>query len=121
MHQYDEARLALAKAIALDSTAANSIKHLGTLNLRTGHLEEARIGFEHAIALDQNYNGGYLGQAYILLLQGDVNGTLAKVEYAIQKGATFEALSNDDDLNGLRKEMKWNELMKKHFPDKLKY
>ncbi|MBK9643217.1 MAG: tetratricopeptide repeat protein [Saprospiraceae bacterium] len=116
MHQYDEARLALAKAIALDSTAANSIKHLGTLNLRTGHLEEARIGFEHAIALDQNYNGGYLGQAYILLLQGDVNGTLAKVEYAIQKGATFEALSNDDDLNGLRKEMKWNELMKKHFP-----
>jgi tetratricopeptide (TPR) repeat protein len=120
MHQYDEARLALVKAIDLDSTAANTLKHLATLNLRTGHLEEARKGFEHAITVNQNYSGGYLGQAYILVIQGDLNGAMSKVEFAIQKGATFEALSNDEDLIGLRKEIKWNELMNKYFQEKIK-
>ena len=59
--------------------------------------------------------------AYLLVSEGKTNEAFGLVEQAISKGSNFEQLHLDEDLAPLREQKdKWNALMKKHFPDKLK-
>jgi len=130
--RYAEAEPVFKKAIALDSMLANPRKHLGTVCFKTNRPELARQNFLKAIALNPNYAGAMLGMAYLsaeALAKADAPASakdsagkeaLDYVEQAIGKGSTFEQLELDEDLAPLRALPQWKELMKKHFPDKVK-
>ncbi|MFN0175857.1 MAG: tetratricopeptide repeat protein [Saprospiraceae bacterium] len=118
--RFAEAEPVLKKAIALDSTYANPRRHLGMVCFKTNRPEEARQNFLKAMELNPNYAGAMLGMAYLLVAEGKIDEAFGFIEQAIQKKATFEELESDTDLAPLRALPEWKELMKKHFPDKVK-
>ncbi|MFN0015225.1 MAG: tetratricopeptide repeat protein [Saprospiraceae bacterium] len=141
---YAEAEPVFKKAIALDPAYANPRKHLGMVCFKTNRPEEARQHFLKAIALNPNYVAAMLGMACLLASEDKTDEALAYVEQVIGKGSTseqregdkdaksrrpkatsdrgstFEQLERDEDLAPLRALPAWKELMKKHFPDKVK-
>ncbi|MEQ1744942.1 MAG: tetratricopeptide repeat protein [Saprospiraceae bacterium] len=118
--RYDEAEPIFKKTIALDSTFANPRRHLGMVCFKTKRPNEARQNFQKALALNPNYAPAILGMAYLLAAEGKTTEALGYVEQTIGKGAAFQQLETDTDLAPLRALPEWRELMKKHFPDKVK-
>ncbi len=67
--EIDAALQAIAETIRLSPSYAPAYYRHGTFQLETGELASARESFARAMELDQEYFGGWLGTARVLLLE----------------------------------------------------
>ncbi len=125
---YTEAELLLQKAKELDPQNPISYRMLGTICFKTKRAEDARQYFLKTIELSPTAQGARLGLAYVAaeaLANADPEKTkklkaeaLNWITQAIEMGATYPQLEQDQDLNPLKSLPEWGELMSKHFPKK---
>jgi tetratricopeptide (TPR) repeat protein len=75
-------------------------------------------------SIQYNYHdmsGAYYQLACIYSQQGMTDKSMNAYETALQKGfQDLELIQNDSDMDLLKKQGKWNELMKKYFPERIK-
>jgi tetratricopeptide (TPR) repeat protein len=118
--RYAEAELHFKKVIELDSFDANSRQLLGMVYFKTNRHDQAKQHFLKAISLNLNNSSAMVGMAYVLAVEGKIDGAIGYIEQAIAKGSTLEQLEKDEDLAQLRNTPEWKEFMKKSFPENIK-
>jgi tetratricopeptide (TPR) repeat protein len=81
---------------------------------------ESAIEYNKAIQLNPKIATTYYNLACVLSLQNKTEEGFIQLEIAIQKGFNqYENIQWDTDLDNLKlQKEKWDELMKKYFPDK---
>ena len=94
---------------------------LGIVYFQSKDFERAENSFLKAIQLDASYPDAFYNLACVKSVQGDFTSGFNYLESAIQYGfSDWEFALLDPDLTLLRQQIKWNELMKKYFPDQFK-
>ncbi len=120
--QLNEAETVLKRAIHLDSLHQRSINNLGYLYYLTGRLKESEVFFQQAYKIDSTDNYALNCLACLYSKFNQVDRAFTYLNLALEQGwNNIEQLENDDDLLLLRNQKeKWNALMKKYFPEKMK-
>jgi superkiller protein 3 len=114
----EEAEEAFRRAIEVDAQYPLGHYDLGWILAKTeSRQKEALASFKRALALDEDLPWAYYSIACIYALWGRKKAALAFFEKALQKGLDDRAhIDGDSDLDGLRNDPKFRDLMERHFP-----
>lgn len=122
LNNFEEAEKMLQEAILLD--ADNIVAHfeLGFNYILWKRYDESIVEYLKVIQLDPNHAVAYYNLACAFSLNNSTDDAFAQLELAIQKGFNeYNDLQNDKDLENLKADKeKWDALMVKYFPEKIK-
>lgn len=110
--QLVEGKAVLERAISVNPQYALAHYDLGTVLAKGTELERALSCFEKAFAIDPNLYWAYYSAGCIHARAGRMAPALELIEQALQKGLTdFEHVRTDSDLDQLRKDDRFVELI----------
>ncbi len=120
--KYSESEQMFLKAIELDANYGKAYSGLGIVYLSTNKLDEAEKAFKKGIVADPKDIDLRYNLACVHNLKGETDQAFDALEQAFQAGFNdYDWIQQDEDLSNLRKQtQRWNAMMKKYFPEKVK-
>ncbi len=117
IEMYDSAMLYLQQAYRLDSNAYAPAHNLGLLYHSLGQYNQAIYYLTKAVHNDQNKNKACIELASSYALANQPVQAVEFLQKGIERGfKNFESLLDDPDLEDLKKEKSFQELMDRHVP-----
>ena len=120
LKKYDEAESILWKGFQKDSTYIPLLNALGGVYAGKNELEKAEYFYTKAIDLDSYSSIPYYNLAMVQARQNKATEAIENLETFLQKGGTryYDHIKNNTDLDPIRNDDGFKELMKKYFPEK---
>lgn len=98
--------------------ASNEMVKLGIAQLGQGKLDEAERSFTSALKVDPRQSLAYYNMAVLRLRQGRSDDALKQFEASFMNGfAYFDKLDEDRDLDPIRQDKRFSELLARYRPD----
>ncbi|MBK9108776.1 MAG: caspase family protein [Saprospiraceae bacterium] len=118
----EEATQQFNKAIEVAPNDAETHYQLGVVYNQLKRYEESVKANRLAIQLNPEFSMAYYNLACGLSMLSKTEEAFTQLELAIQKGFNnLDTIEQDSDLQNLKlQKEKWNKLLKKYFPDKMK-
>ncbi len=122
LQQIEKAEYQFNKAHNIDPNNAETHFQLGLVYNQMKRYEESATENRISIKLNPDFPVAYYNLACALSMLNKTDDAFPPLELAIQKGFNeYENMQKDTDLENLRlQKEKWEALMKKYFPDKIK-
>ncbi|MBK8556505.1 MAG: tetratricopeptide repeat protein [Lewinellaceae bacterium] len=126
LQRWEDAAVMMQKAVDLGPPIASIRAMLGNM---LGHvpdrMEDARVVLNNVIELDPDYPDTYIHLAQLALRKNNLTEAWQYFEKGLEKGLGsgqlwLEDVQADPDFDVMRKDAKWNELLKKYLPDEFK-
>jgi tetratricopeptide (TPR) repeat protein len=118
---FDKAKYYFDLALKIDSASAYTWNNLGNYYFYQKQFQHADENYFKAIRYDSTYVDPYYNLACSMSLQNQNEKAYQYLELALKIGYDYNWIHKDADLYELRKDSeRWNVLMKKYFPDKIK-
>ena len=115
---FEKAILFFSKAYDLEKDINEINSMLGMSYLFNGNLDKAKIFFLNAVEIDSTINNDYYNLACIFALQSNHESSIKFLQKALYWGfIDYKHLINDSDLDSIRKNKKYKDLIKKYFSD----
>ena len=120
--KYSESEQMFRNAIELDANYGKAYSGLGIVFLSTNKLDEAEKAFKKGIVADPKDIDLRYNLACVFNLENKTDQAFEALEKAFQMGFNdYDWIQEDEDLSNLRKQtQRWNAMMKKYFPEKVK-
>ena len=118
----DEATAQFNRAIEINPNNVETHFQLGLVYNQLKRYEESAMEFRKVIQLSPGNTMAYYNLACALSMLNKTDDAFSQLELSIQKGFNqYENIQKDTDLENLKlQKEKWNQVMKKYFPDQIK-
>ena len=117
-----EATAQFNRAIEINPNNVETHFQLGLVYNQLKRYEESAMEFRKVIQLSPGNTMAYYNLACALSMLNKTDDAFSQLELSIQKGFNqYENIQKDTDLENLKlQKEKWNQVMKKYFPDQIK-